>query len=346
MLRDGLTGDWIGTFIGHKGAVWSARLSSDASLAATGSADFTAKVWDTFTGEQLLDLAHNHIVRAVAFPGTPGRADKLATGGMEKRLRMWDLGSLSQGRASNGVNGHADAGAQEVGAGVHGASIKSIVWSRDANVLTTACDDKKIRWWDLRTANAPIASHDVDGLIGSCELNEGLDGMQDGVLSVAAGKSVYFFDGGRPGELVKHVKLNTEAASVAVNGSARRFVTGGSGDTWVHVWDYDTETEVGEYNYAFEDLRDEVADYGYVIGNLADTNPQKPAKVITGPYGQSLSHQTASFTQQAVKTAPSSCGKRPRRHMGFGGDACSHDPHLDISHKPSDSERRCRLTAP
>jgi len=244
MLRDGLTGDWIGTFIGHKGAVWSARISSCAQLAATGSADFSAKVWDTFTGEMLHDLQHQHIVRAVAFPGGQTRPKTLATGGMEKKLRLWDL----ERAGTNGANGQAQGtgtstSSCELGAGVHGGSIKSIVWTRDQNILTTACDDKKIRWWDLRQ-QAPITSYDVDGLIGSCEMNEGVDGMPDGVLSVAAGKNVYFFDGGRPGSLVKHVRMPQEVASVAINGAQGRFVTGGSGDTWVHVWDWETEQEI------------------------------------------------------------------------------------------------------
>ncbi|PGH12286.1 hypothetical protein AJ79_04352 [Helicocarpus griseus UAMH5409] len=254
MLRDGMTGDWIGTFMGHKGAVWQARLSSDATIAATASADFSAKVWDTHTGECLHTLQHGHIVRAVAFPIQPN-PQILATGGMEKKLRIFDLsqGGTSSSSSptspygSNGINGGttpAPAPSFEIGPGVHGGTIRSIIWNQDYNIITTACEDRKIRWWDLRS-RLPFVEHTVDGTIGSCELNAFSSVPNDaGILSVAAGKSVYFYDGANPGRLLKKVDFRYEVASVAVNSHARKFVTGSVGDTWGRVYDLDTDEEL------------------------------------------------------------------------------------------------------
>lgn len=146
MLRE-WTGDWIGTFIGHKGAVWSSKLSPDTSRAASGSADFTAlvldlsslrldlcfliplyrKVWDTFTGQCLHSFPHNHIVRTVALSPS---SSHLLTGGQEKKVRIFDLGRPD-----------ADAEYLEDTAGLaHEGTIKSVVWVGDHTGVTAGED--------------------------------------------------------------------------------------------------------------------------------------------------------------------------------------------------------------
>ena len=88
MLRDGHTGDWIGTFSGHKGAVWSCRLDPRAYLAGTASGDFSARVWDAITGKPLFGLPHKHIVKTLDFSHD---SKMLATGGHEGVLRVYAL---------------------------------------------------------------------------------------------------------------------------------------------------------------------------------------------------------------------------------------------------------------
>lgn len=212
-----------------------------------------SKVWDTHTGETLHTLQHNHIVRAVAFP-SQASPNILATGGAEKKLRIFDIThtNLSPGASSNSEITHSNGGLPtpanyEVGEGVHQGTIKSIIWAQnDANVFVTAADDKKIRWWDLRSRTM-TGEYEVDGIPGSCELSTtaSTTGGAEGILSVAAGKSVYFFESAKkPGPPIKSIKLQQEAASVAINVAERKFVTGGGNDTWVRVYDLDSEEEL------------------------------------------------------------------------------------------------------
>lgn len=186
----------------------------------------------------------------------------LATGGMEKKLRIFDLSQSGTSSSpsptspygptgGSGVNGGGSASTPmtsfEIGPGVHGGTIKSIIWNQDHNIITTACEDRKIRWWDLRS-RLPFVEHTVDGTIGSCELNALSTSPNDpGILSVAAGKSAYFFEGTSPGRLYRKVDFKYEVASVAVNNQTGRFVTGSVGDTWARVYDLETNEELGRF---------------------------------------------------------------------------------------------------
>jgi serine-threonine kinase receptor-associated protein len=216
-------------------------------LEISANLTINSKVWDTNTGETLHTLQHNHIVRAIAFPPHK-RPQILATGGMEKKLRVFDLSQSASGPENGTANGattpSSSAPSFEIGAGVHGGTIRSVVWTPDPSVLITACEDKVLRWWDMRSRSS-IGTFTLDGPLGSCEmdslgLNEG-----EATLSVAAGKNVYFFESNRPATLVKKIETKYEIASVAINGRAGKFVTGSPGDTWVRVWDLETETETG-----------------------------------------------------------------------------------------------------
>lgn len=184
------------------------------------------------------------------------------------------MGGVSLSGYSNGFSGASSDPSYEIGPSTHQGTIKSIIYAPQPahNILITAADDKKIRWFDTRgdaSRSGPIASYELEGLPGSCELsakappsaadvmtsigNGDMNASEGQLLTVAAGKSVYFFECPasstgvpRVTQPLKTFRLPREAASAAANVTARRFVTGGGGDTWVRVYDLDGGNEEGK----------------------------------------------------------------------------------------------------
>jgi len=131
MLREGDTGDWVGTFEGHKGAVWGATLNMEATRAATAAADFTAKLWDSLTGAELHSFPHKHVVKSVDFSLDSTR---LVTGCNDKLLRLFDL------------NNFASDPLMFCG---HSGNIKRTLLTADATKILSISDDKTLRQWDV-----------------------------------------------------------------------------------------------------------------------------------------------------------------------------------------------------
>jgi serine-threonine kinase receptor-associated protein len=86
-IRHGESGDWIGSFHGHKGAVWSAKVDKlTRTLAATASGDFSAKLWCLTTGKELHDFKHKHVVKSIDFSVN---SEMFATGSQNGDLRVY-----------------------------------------------------------------------------------------------------------------------------------------------------------------------------------------------------------------------------------------------------------------
>lgn len=181
--------------------MWCARLNTPATQAATAAADFSAKLWDALTGAELHTLPHKHIVKSLAFSADGSR---LYTGGMEKKLRIFDLARID---------------AEPAMLEDHKAAITGVWTVKDENLIVTAGSERDVRFWDRRT-NAVAQRLATTGEIRYCQPT--LDGT---VLSVATtGKEVSFYNTDNM-QLIKSFTMPREVDCVSYDALHQRFVT-------------------------------------------------------------------------------------------------------------------------
>lgn len=234
MLRDGVSGDWIGTFDGHKGAVWSAAITPDATLAATGAADFTARLWDALTGDALAVLPQNHICKSVAFSST---ADRLLTAGAMAAISVYDVALGEAPPLSTLVDGGAAEGAKPPG-------VKFVRYVGDSpHQVVSASNsprDAFLCTWDVRSGQAPTGRIELTAGVRSAELCA--DGTTLVVVTDDAKVHVLDATSGKVLREPLQVAEATESASLQLPGRGR-LVTGGR-DLEVHAYDYETGAEL------------------------------------------------------------------------------------------------------
>ncbi len=214
MMLRASTSVWQSHRLAHADEVLSVAISGDGSRVATASADGSARLWDSFTGDPSgARLKHGGAVVDVAF--SPD-GSLLATASVDGHARLW----------------YAATGAL-VATLRHGGEVRVVRFSSDGKLVLTASADHTAQLWSVTSGAAvgPALRH--DGGVRSAELSA------DGALVVTGGddRSARVWNAAS-GEQLAKLAHPGPVASVAFDREGERVVTI-SGER-AALWDWRT----------------------------------------------------------------------------------------------------------
>jgi WD40 repeat protein len=220
---------YYGELKGHIKLVNTAIFSPDATLALTASFDYTARLWDVKTGEQLQVFnGHTNAVASAVF-SPDGKL--VLTASSDNTARLWDVKTGIELQVFNR----------------HTSSVYSAVFSPDGTLVLTGSCDKTSRLWDIKTGIELQVFNGHTSSVYSAVFSP--DGTL--VLTGSYDNTARLWDI-KTGEQLQVFKGHTEAVYSAVFSPYGTFVLTGSRDKTARLWrrfSWDKETKELFVNY-------------------------------------------------------------------------------------------------
>ena len=260
------------TYTGHKDSVLTAAWSPDGYRIASGSYDYTVKVWDAVTGwHSFTYTGHKDYVWSVAW--SPN-GKYIASGGgyYDKTVRVWDAANGNPiyifDDYTDGVNSVvwspdgkfiATGGYDKLiqvrdpfnrttayTLSGHTSEVKSVAWSPDGKYIASGSFDQTVRVWDASNGN-PIYTLQHNNYVKAVTWSPDSKYIASSTGDIGTGGSgehlVYIWDANKRHLVLKYPGHNDGVATVAWSpdrkyiASAGGNIKTGDGDTSVQVWD-------------------------------------------------------------------------------------------------------------
>lgn len=199
--------------------VWSCALNTPAVLAATGSADFSCKLWNAITGLEQHTWQHPQIVRSVHFSAA---SDLLATGCRDKTARIFSV-TVPSSEPLISFSGLRD-------------SVHSVKFTNDDRELLVAYSDAPgLGVLDVRSGQE--ARHlDLPAKVRALDLSYA--GSASQTTTIACGNEVRVLEGAALTARAT-VALENPVASASLSPDGKSVVAGGE-DMWAYLMDFPT----------------------------------------------------------------------------------------------------------
>jgi len=206
----------------HSGGVNSAHFDHSGKRIVTASDDGTAKVWDTYTGEELLTVSTSQgFVNSASF--SP-QSEQIVTAGSNGTVKIWKT----------------DTGEELLTLSAHGKAVNSASFSPTGDRIVTAGNDSTAKVWDAKTGELLLT------LIGHNEclvISAAFDTEGKRIVTAGTDSLAIVWDA-KTGEILQTLSgHNVDVASASYDPKGRRIVTVGS-DYTVRIWDADDGKEL------------------------------------------------------------------------------------------------------